>query len=213
MRKPSYNALCSFVFSILLTSAFVPSNGEVALASAGAPGVQMALQSALNGMRGQTFAGGAQAALPAPASTPAAIPVSAPASGSALTPEVLNKLLQLVATKGGDKEMSASFVNALGLSPANQGWPDRQLTTLGSDNFIHVFIISRGSNPDLVMYYRDGNNVHAFRSTRDGKALGALNFDTQSKVITVRTADEAQKELDDELGFWSRSVDKLLAGA
>src|SRR4051794_24406836 len=103
MRMPSHTALCSFIFSTILTSAFVPSNGDVALASAGAPGVQLAVQSALTGVRTQVFAGGAEVALPTPASTPAA----APATVSSPSPEFMSKMIQLITARGVDKEINA----------------------------------------------------------------------------------------------------------
>ena len=83
MRMPSHDALCSFVFSLLLTSAVIPSSGNVSLAAAGAPAAQMAATAVLNGLRAQGLPGGAGLALPSPAATPSA---ATPASVSVGAP-------------------------------------------------------------------------------------------------------------------------------
>jgi hypothetical protein len=209
---PSHSTICSFVFSALLTSAFVPTTGDAALASAGAPAVQLAVQSAINGVRGQIFADGAQVALPAPASTPASVPASTRPSQPTFTPEALAQLLKAVAERGVDREISAPFASALKLN-GGQTWPDRQYSVNGTDNLVHAFIISRGADQDLILYVRDSKTVHVFRCTREGKSLAAMDYDLQSKAITPRTADEAQTDLDAEVGFWVRSSANLPAGS
>lgn len=212
MRMPSHTTLTSFIFSAVLTSAFIPAPSDASLAAAGAPAVQAAIQSAMNGVRTQVFAGGAAVALPAPASTPAALPASG-TTNQPLSPELLSKLLRLVAVKGTDREATAPFANALGLTPAGQGWPDRQIGANGADKIVHAFIVSRGTDQDVLLYISRPDSALIFRSQRDGKIVSALSFDKQTSALTIRNPDEAQKDLDSEFVFWANNVDTLLSGA
>jgi hypothetical protein len=174
-----------FIFSSILSSAVVPSTGNFAVTSAQSSGVQIAAQS------------------------PTAVRVSVSPSHSTLTPEVLAKVLKCIDAIGAYHQIAVSFAKVLGLNSGGQPWLDRQISADGTDKLVHTFIVNRGSDPDLIMYVRDGTRVQVFRSTRDGKALAAMDYDTQTKAINVHTLDEAQKGLDLEIGFWVRSADTL----
>jgi hypothetical protein len=212
MRMPSYSALCSFVFSTILTSALIPSSGNVSLASAGAPAVQMAVQTALGGLRAEGMAGGTALELPVPATTPTAAPAAAPsAPASALTPEIMKKMLQLIAAKGTDREAVAAYANPLGLTAAGQGWPDRQISAKGNDIVIHGFAVSRGSDQDLLLYSNTPTIVHIYRANRNGKIVTALLLDKSAGQIITRAPAEAQSDLDAEFVYWAANVDSLIA--
>ena len=211
MRQQSHVTLCSFVFSVLLTSAFVPSGGDVALASAGAPAVQMAVQSVLNGLRAQGLAGGADLAFPAPGDRSGTPDATTPDAGSTLTSQILEKMLQLIVLKGKDQDIAASFAGPLGLVAAGQNWPERQIATKsGSDGSIHGFAVGRGDDQNLVVYTRRADALHIFRVTREGKAVAALVSDAKTGVIAIRALAEAQAEVDEEFSLWAKGVDKLL---
>jgi hypothetical protein len=215
MRMQSHTALCSFIFSMILTSAFVPTSGDAALAAAGAPAVQAAVQSALNGLRAQGFAGSAGIALPpAPAETPtAAPPASLPAaSGPVFNAEVMNKVLQLISSKGKDGTVSPAIASTLGLT-SGETWLDHKVAVIAPDKMNHGFAISRGADQDVVLYVRYPDTVHIFRAHRDGTLVAALTYNNQTQAIVVLPIAEAQAEHASELAIWAGSIDKLLTDA
>jgi hypothetical protein len=138
-------------------------------------------------------------------------PTSSEAQNSALTPEVAKKIETAVTENGRDHTINAVYATALGLT-ANLDWPDRQLLMNGTDGMVHAFIISRGDDKDFVLYVHlpDGSSVDTFHTRRDGTLVKAITFNIATKEITLPDVGEAQKKLDDEIGFWTRSADKLL---
>lgn len=134
-------------------------------------------------------------------------------SGSALTPEVMSKMEQLIASKGRDKELDAAFASALGLTATGQKWQERQIATRSSSsNLVHGFAISRGGDQDVVLYIRRPKAIYIFRAHRDGKVVTALVCDNQTGQITMRGPAEAQGELGVELAMWASNVDDLISG-
>src|ERR1700687_3467669 len=116
---------------------------------------------------------------------------------SPLTPAFMGKMLQLIASKGKDKGMSAPVGNALGLCATGQSWPERHVATRASlDNFIHGFCINRGADQDIVPYIRhpDDEVVYYFRAHRDGKVVTAIVAHNRTGQITMRGPSEAQAE-------------------
>jgi hypothetical protein len=82
------------------------------------------------------------------------------AQSSALTPELLSKMLDLIARKGTDRDISPTLANALGLSAAGQGWPNRQIVTRETQSgFLHGMGISRGNDQDRCRPERGWNSV------------------------------------------------------
>ncbi|MES2326477.1 MAG: hypothetical protein V4499_03995 [Pseudomonadota bacterium] len=147
------------------------------------------------------------------AALPSAAAPSFPAGGQTTTQVFLDKMTRLILSKGVDKAVSVDYVNALGLTPAGQDWPDHQIAADATDKTSHAFTISRGTDQDLVLYVRRTDGIfYVFRASRGGKSLAALTVNPQTHVITKRDADAVQKELDDEFAFWAHNVDKLLAG-
>jgi hypothetical protein len=208
MSKPSYASLYSFVFSLLLTSAMIPSAGNVSLAAAGAPAAQMAATAVLNGLRAQGLPGGADLALPAPASTPAAAPTPVRlASDPALNPTVLQKVLAMMVDKGVDRELLATVANPLGLTATGQTWASRSLTFKQNDGVLHGFYISRGSEQDLVISDAiPGKSMYVYRAHRDGTASAAIVMDLQTRAVTTRDPSEAQQSLNAEWALWTQTV-------
>jgi hypothetical protein len=205
---PSHTTLCSFVFSTLLTSAFVPSAGNVALAAAGAPAVQMAVQSALNGLRAEGMAAGADLTLASPGALPATAPATAaPKPISALTPQLLDKMLRLVTSLGDDHAVPAKFATPLGFAV---GWPVHQLAVNDADGITaHDFAVHRGSDEDLLVFRHDAINGQFYRCHRDGKIVAGINFDPKSGQVTTLALDDAQKRLDAEFAFWAANADAV----
>ena len=214
MRMPSHTALCSFVFSLLLTSALIPSGGDVALASTGAPAVQMAVQSALNGLRAQGFAGGATVELPAPAASPLAAPAAAaPDQASPLTPEVMRKMLLYIAANGKDKDVIPLVANTLGLSATGQTWAGRSVGVRDESKVLYCFYVSRGSEEDILVSITTPDIVQAFRAHRDGKIVTAFTYDLAAQKMAVRAPAEAQPDLDSALRIWADYInDRPAAG-
>ena len=215
MRRPSHTAFCSFIFSMILTSAFVPCGGDVTLAAAGAPAIQMAVQSTLNGMRAEGFGDSAKFDFPSAAVSPTATQASATVSDPnvPLPPELLSKMLRLIAAKGTDGNIPAKFVNALGMTATDQTWPDHQISAArNAADYTHGFALSREADQDLVISQRLPSSIRAYRAHRDGKIVAALIYDMQKDQITMRTPSEAQNELDTEFTFWAETVDRLIAG-
>jgi hypothetical protein len=214
MRMPSHTALCSFVFSMILTSALIPSAGDASLASAGSSAAQLAVQSALNGLRSEGFAGSSQLALPAPAASPmASAPATASSPGPVLTSDLMGKILKAIQLFGGDKNADAGIASALGLTAPGQTWPDRQLgSQLDNETAMHGFVISRGSEQDVMIYLSTGDTALIFRSTRDGKVVAALNRNKKTRQITMLNPREAQAALNTEIAYWAANIDDILAG-
>jgi hypothetical protein len=215
MRTTSHAALRSFLFSAILASALIPCRGGVALASAGAPAFQSAVESALNGLRNEGFSDVSQLALPAPADSPAYAPAAdAPAPTGTLTPELMDKIVRLLAQQGTDTELNSRFANALGLTLRGQTWPDR-ITTVKPDADSaddYSIAINRGGDQDIVLYLRIPHAIHAFRAHRDGTVVKAFVSDPQGIKIYMMSPERAQEELNEHIDFWAGSVDQLLAG-
>ena len=219
MRMPSHSALCSFVFSLILTSAFVPSSGDVSLAAVGAPGVQMAVQSMLNGLRAEGFPGGAEFALPPSVSAPNAAPAAtAPTPASPLSPELLGKMMKVGALIGKDRAVPAYIANPLGLTATGQVWPARQVSVTGDANdpaaFLHGIAYSLGSDQDLALVQArpEAQVYYFFRIHRDGTLVTVLAFDRKTNAITMRAPAEAQADLNTEIAFWTANADGLIGG-
>ena len=200
----SHNNLYSFVFSLILTSAMIPSSGNVTMAAAGAPAAQMAATAVLSGLRAQGLAGGADVALPAPASTPAAIPVAArPAAGPTLTPETMAKLLKLVADKGVDRDLNPLAASTLGLVNSGQTWASRAVNWKENNGTLHSFYVNRGTDQDLAISLAiPDKTIYGYRFHRDGTVITAFTFDMATRQITMLSADQAQKPLDAQVAFW-----------
>lgn len=129
---------------------------------------------------------------------------ASPAPAQALNPEIMGKMLKLIAEQGVDREMLSPVANALGLTASGQTWASRSVTFQEDNGALHGFYISRGADPDLVIsVVKDGRTIYAYRAQRDGTATAAVVFDTQSQQITMRAPAESQDSLDVELALWS----------
>ena len=157
-----------FVFSLLLTSALIPINGDASRAAAWA---------------------------------------AAPASATPLTPEVMGKMLILIAEKGGDHDFPAILANALGLTASGQSWAGRSIA-LPENGRVHGFAISRGADQDLLItlgpaVFSGTGTGYCYRARRDGTVTAAIVFDVQTQHITALAPADAQKGLNAELAIWN----------
>ena len=133
---------------------------------------------------------------------------------AALTPELMNKMLRLIALKGTDKELNPKVANEPRLATP---WLGRYVSANGiPSNSIHSFEVSRGSDQDVVISVRSQTTkpptIRIFRVHRDGKVVKAAYSDIRTGQVTILALDEAQKELDHEFAFWAEGVDRLIAG-
>jgi hypothetical protein len=143
------------------------------------------------------------------------VPTGLRAQNSSMSPDLMSKMLQLIASKGTDREINKYIATALGLTSGGKGWPDRQIASrLSTDpqSATHGFAVSRGSEQDVVLYKRDPDaSVRLFRARRDGKLVKAGFTTYQGTQVTMRAPADAQKELETELAYWTANVDRLLA--
>ena len=128
-------------------------------------------------------------------------------SPSPLSPALLNKVLDLIARKGIDREQAPLLANALGFAEAGQTWPYRQAVIIDSSNFDHGFAIGRNSGKDIVLVRRDMTSLYVFRVHRDGSVIIALIVNLQSHQITVRAPTDAQNDLNGEIAFWAHAFE------
>ena len=118
-------------------------------------------------------------------------------------------MVKLASTKGHDGKIGPRFATALGLTTAGP-WADHEV--VGGDVAIDYYIaVGASGDSNLVLYGRSAKAVSAFRLSRDGTLISAMNLDIATKAITMRTPAEAQADLDAEAGFWAPVIDGFLA--
>jgi hypothetical protein len=143
-------------------------------------------------------------------------PASAPARPARLTPELMQKMRQLLAAKGQDGELLARFANASGLTATGQPWLKRTIYADNGSNPAttkHGFAIGRGADQGAVLDKTSpGSDIHyAYHVEPDGALLGALAYNRKTGEITMRNSAEAQTDLEVEFAFWAANVEPLLA--
>ena len=128
---------------------------------------------------------------------------SVSAQDSALSPELLSRILSVIASDGIYRDVPPEISNALGLSGTGQGWPSRQLAVKDtSNNVSHAIAISRDTDQDIVLNRRSLDSFSAFRIKRDGTLVTAVRYDLNTGRLVVRSRAEAQKELNGEIAYW-----------
>lgn len=132
-------------------------------------------------------------------------PANLRAESTSLTPDLLNKLLDLDARKGTDREAAAPIANALGLTASGQAWPIREIATPDAEtpSVLHGFAVNRGAARDIIVTRRNPDKIRVFRAQRDGVVVSAMIFDLQTRQATIRVPAEAQAELDAEFTHWA----------
>jgi tetratricopeptide (TPR) repeat protein len=124
-----------------------------------------------------------------------------------LDPAALNKVLDLIATAGVDRDLSPTFANALGLSDTGQTWPYRGLEVRLDS--AHLVAINRGSAPDLLIGNASATTISFYRAQRNGQVVAAGSLDKATKKLTMRTPTEAQADLNAEFGYWTKNIDTV----
>jgi len=128
------------------------------------------------------------------------------AQNPTLAPDVLSKMLDLIARRGTDREVPADVANRLGLSAAGQVWPSRQAGLKDtSSGLLHGVYASRGREKDLLLTLTSASkdNVDVYRIRRDGTFVTTVSFDPATHQFIERDRAETQKGLDAELIYWS----------
>ncbi len=149
-------------------------------------------------------------------STPAAPPAPAsktvsPAAAPPLTPEVMDKMLKLIAAHGTNRETAEALAGALGLADPGKSWPNRQMEIEDAKyHYSHGFAVSRGSDQDILLSRRTKDSIYAFRAHRDGKVVKALIANFKTGKITMRDPAEAQADFGAECSLWAANADHLL---
>jgi hypothetical protein len=127
------------------------------------------------------------------------------AQRSVLTPELLSKILILIAAKGIERDVPALISSALGITTSGQAWASRQVSSPDTIGNHHGFAISRGGDQDVTVSLVTPDILHAFRARRDGTAVAALNLNLHTGKLIMVNHDDAQKELDAEWAYWTRA--------
>jgi hypothetical protein len=133
------------------------------------------------------------------------VPVSA--QNSALTPELLSKMLDHSASNGIDRVANPIVANRLGISVAGQTWPMRQIgveETAGG--ILHNVSFGRGSDQNIVVSAKTKERLNAYRIRRDGTLLAAFTYDIATHGLADIAQAEAHKGLAAELLFWSEHL-------
>ena len=126
-----------------------------------------------------------------------------------LTPELLGRLLDLIARRGTDYETPALVSNAVGFSATGHTWRNRQVNTPDSrPGCSHCFAIDRGGEKDLAIVFRTPDDIKIYRTERNGKIVSAVIYDSKTRQITMRDPVEAQAEVNAEFVFWATAFRK-----
>ena len=127
------------------------------------------------------------------------------AQNPTLAPDVLSKMLDLIARAGNDREVPADVASRLGLS-AGQVWPSRQAGLKETPSgLLHGVYAARGREKDLLLTLTSASKdkVDVYRIRRDGTFVTTVSFDPATHQFIERDRAETQKGLDAELIYWS----------
>jgi tetratricopeptide (TPR) repeat protein len=129
-----------------------------------------------------------------------------------LSPNVLNRVLALIANNGPESELTGVMATALGLTEGNQPWPFRQIGARADEADtsapLHVFAIHRGTDEDVLLFLWINGMDHFIRAHRNGQAVKAIAMDPATMKMAKIAITDAQKEANDEFYFWDRNVEK-----
>ena len=128
------------------------------------------------------------------------------------SPDLLNRILALIADIGTDSELPAEMAGALGFNAGGQPWSFRQIAARADESDsstpLHILAISRGTDQDVLLYVWGDGVSHFIRSHRDGRVVRAIAVDgTTEKAIPTAPAD-AQSEVNAEMQFWDLNAEK-----
>jgi hypothetical protein len=132
-------------------------------------------------------------------------------TGTVMTPEFFQKILQLVTEKGTNREMPSSYATALGFVLPQQKWAYRGIIGSDDDQHQHSFNIGLKSSREIAIVIRDLKSIRANRVDSSGNVLSAVEIDLLTGDYTRREPADAQKEVNAEIDLWHSKVDTLLA--
>lgn len=136
------------------------------------------------------------------------------AADGVLAPSVLAQMLRLNTASGHDGEMPGSIAVALGLTTAEQPWPDRQVAVVSNDTgAVHAVAVGLGSVQDVILSVRGPVAISAFRVHRDGTLVSATNFFISTKATSALPPEQARSSFIDECAFWSSHIGRLVGPA
>jgi hypothetical protein len=144
----------------------------------------------------------------------ALVPATVRAQSSPLSPELLDKMLDLMPSEGSDKDIPAPAENGLGISGTGQAWETHHFPASAPEDPsapTHFFSINRGTDEDISFLRRIPDGLYVFQTHRDGGLVMALFWDFRFKQITRLDPAKAQADLNSELAFWTSNIDKFIA--
>ena len=136
----------------------------------------------------------------------AAISTAFPAPTTALSPEILGKLLKLMAEKGGNWDVPGWIGKSMGFAVPGATWATRSISFSEKDGTAHAFVVSRGSEQDLVFTKAaalTSKIVYNYRVHRDGTLVAATVTTGDNDQYKTLEPAEAQKSVETELAIWS----------
>jgi hypothetical protein len=128
-----------------------------------------------------------------------------------LRPDVIEKLLKLIANLGVDTSLPASIATALNLDAAGQDWPDRQLAVRSQlDGALHAVAANRGDKPDLIFSVSGPAAISVLRTDRTGSLIAATAYFAETHLTAALLHQQALTALAAEGAFWRSHVDALM---
>jgi hypothetical protein len=108
-----------------------------------------------------------------------------------LPPDLLDRILALIADNGTDLELSSGAAGALGFTGNGQPWLNRQIGARADESDsstpLHIIAIGRGAGEDLLICVWNNGLVHYFRVLRNGQVVRAIAKDTAGEPAPIRT--------------------------
>jgi hypothetical protein len=134
-----------------------------------------------------------------------------PSEPRAIAPDVIAKLLKLIAAMGADTDLPAPIAVALGLAGSAQPWPDRQFGVQSDqDGAHHTVAIHRGGDQDMVYSVSGPAAVSVFRVSRDGALIKATAFFPDTGLTADLLRGQSLTDMAAEGRFWAAHVDALV---
>lgn len=131
---------------------------------------------------------------------------------SSASPDVLNRILALIADSGTDSELVAGMAGALGFTKTGQPWDYRLIGVRAdesdSSSPMHIFGVGRGNDEDLLIYVLKDGRSHFIRANRNMQVVRAISVDTAKDEANLIATADAQSEVNDELQFWERNTER-----
>jgi len=129
-----------------------------------------------------------------------------------LSPNLLNRILALIAEHGVDGELPAAPAGTLGFANNGEAWPDREIggrdDESDSSTPLHNIAVGSGTDEDLLFIYWAEGVSHCIRVHRNGQVATAIVSDPSSAKDKFIPAATARREVNAEFEFWDRNAER-----